>query len=118
MWLYCKSGFFSGVLHNEKKNTIHVRARFEGDLERLCEKHGVKPEIQVTPENDYRWRMDFPKATWARIVKEEAEDIDYGNFKNAVHDGTERDRAYMDTWSAMVDAQERRVRRGTTHKTR
>ena len=116
MWLYCKSGFFSGVKHAEKRDTIHVRARFEGDLERLCETHGVKPKILETPDHDYRWRMDFPKATWARIVKEEAEAIDYGNFKNAVHDGTERDVAYMDTWCAMRMAQETGVKRPRTRR--
>ena len=115
MWLYCKSGFFSGVRHAEKPNTIHVRARFKGDLERLCRAHGLRPKVAVTPKNDYRWRMDFPIAEWARIVMEEAESIDYENFKNAVHDGTERDEAYMNVWMAMLVAQERgnggRVRR-------
>ncbi len=27
-------------------------------------------------------------------------------FKNGVHDGTKRDRAYMDVWTAMRGAQE------------
>ena len=112
MWIYCKSGFFSAVEHFEKPGVIHVRARFEGDLERLCEKHGITPCVSATPHNDYKWRMDFPKAEWARIVKEEAEAIDYANFKNAVHDGTVRDIAYMETWAAMRDAQENAARRG------
>ncbi len=108
MWLYCKSGFFSAVKHAEKESTIHVRARFKGDLQRLCKAHGIKSKVKTTPQNDYAYRMDFTHEDWARIVREEAEAIDYGNFKNAVHDGTERDRAYMDTWCAMRDAQEGR----------
>ena len=47
MWLYCKSGFFSAVRHTEKKETVHVRARFEDDLERLCTAHGVKPDVKT-----------------------------------------------------------------------
>lgn len=101
MWLFCKSGFFSAVQHFENANVIHVRARFEGDLERLCETHGVKPDVSVTPGNDYRYRMNFPRKMWAEIVAKEAECIDYSNFKNAVHDGTSRDSAYMGCWSAM-----------------
>lgn len=106
MWIYCKSGFFSAVEHAEKENTIHVRSRFEGDLERLCDAHGVEAKVLVTPYNDYKWRMDFDRDVWSRIIAEEAEAIDYTNFKNAVHDGTERDSAYMDVWCVMKGAQE------------
>ena len=118
MWLYCKSVFFSGVRYVEKPDTIHVRARFEGDLERLCKAHGVRPDVVVTPKNDYRWRMDLHVAEWAWIVKEETEGIDYTNFKDAVHDGTERDDAYLNAWTAMREAQERGGRRGASHKVR
>lgn len=106
MWVYCKSGFFSAVRHATRKNTVHVRARFEGDLERLCEEHGVKSKVEYTPNNDYKWRMDFSAARWANIMKKESEGIDYLNFKNAVHDGTERDSAYMNVWGVMRAAQE------------
>lgn len=106
MWLFVKNGFFSAVRHNSKPDTIHVRARFRGDLERLCRAHGVEPSVHATPTGDYRWRMDFPRAEWARIAAEEAEAIDYGNFKDAAHDGTVRDDAYMEVWSDLRDAQD------------
>lgn len=86
-------------------NLIHVRARFEGDLERLCERFNIEPAILETPSNDYRWRMNFTREQWSDIMAEEAKDIDYCNFKNAVHDGTGRDRAYMDVWGIMSRAQ-------------
>lgn len=57
MWLYCKSGFFSAVRHTDNENTIHVRARFKGDLERLCKVHGVTPKVATTPRNDYKCRI-------------------------------------------------------------
>ena len=43
MWLFCKSGFFSAVRHATVPQTIHLRARFAGDLERLCARHGIDP---------------------------------------------------------------------------
>ena len=110
MWLYCKSGFFSAVEHFDRADTVHVRARFRGDLERLCRAHGLKAAVTETPDGDYRYRMDFPKGDWARIASEEAAGIDYCNFKDAVHDGTERDAAYLGAWSAMRRGQERSVR--------
>ena len=63
MWLFCKSGFFSAVRHWDDPGTIHLRARFRGDLERLCAAHGLDARaIAETPEGDYRFRMDLPRA--------------------------------------------------------
>jgi hypothetical protein len=47
-----------------------------------------------------------PRAEWARIAAEEAASIDYDNFKDAVHDGTVRDDAYMEVWSDLRGAQD------------
>ncbi len=105
MWVFTKNGFFSAVEHFEKPNTVHVRARFEGDLERLCKAHNIEPQIDYTPNNDYAYRMDFDKSQWAQIIAQECEEIDYHNFKNEVHDGTARDRAYMECWYALNKAQ-------------
>lgn len=106
MWLFCKSGFFSAVRHWDDPDTIHLRARFRGDLERLCAAHGLDARaISETPEGDYRFRMDLPRADWARVAEEEAQAIDYANFKAAVHDGTARDDAYLAAWAALRHAQ-------------
>ena len=105
MWLFSKNGFFSAVQHFKNADVIHVRARFKGDLEKLCEAYDVAPKVSHTPENDYPYRMDFNRALWVKIVMSEAEAIDYHNFKNSVHDGTVRDRAYMDVWAALRRAQ-------------
>jgi hypothetical protein len=106
MWLFTKQGFFSAVQNFNDSNLIHVRARFKGDLERLCATYGVEPQVVNLPNTDYPFRMDFERGKWAEIVKSEAESIDYSNFKNAVHDGTRRDEAYMDVWSAMQEYQD------------
>ncbi len=108
MWIFAKSGFFSAVEHFDDSNLIHVRARFRGDLERLCAAHNVASNVAETPSNDYPFRMDFERSVWREIVADEAAGIDYSNFKSAVHDGTTRDRAYMDVWAALRRAEEPR----------
>lgn len=106
MWVYTKNGFFSAVAHRDRPGYMLVRARFAGDLERLCAAHGVEAEVRETPKADYRFRAEVPVAEWARMVAEEAEAVDYHNFKAAAHDGTARDEAYMGCWSAMRRGQE------------
>ena len=101
MWLFMKSGFFSAVQNYNDSNLIHVRARFKGDLERLCKTYGVEPKVVETPDGDYPLRMDFDRKKWGEIVKAEAEAIDYTKFKPAVHDGTVRDDAYFAVFDAM-----------------
>ena len=108
MWLFCKSGFFSAVAHLDKPGTILLRARFRGDLERLCAAHDLDTAtIAETPEADYRFRMELPKADWARVAAEEAAAIDYPNFTAATHDGTARDAAYLGAWCALRAGQGR-----------
>ena len=92
--------------HNAKPNTILLRARVEGDLERLAEAHQIDLRIEHTPEADYAFRAELSAAEWTRAVMEESDAIDYGNFKNAVHDGTARDDAYLDVWSVMCGLQD------------
>ena len=106
MWLFCKHGFFSAVRHNFKPDTILLRARVGGDLERLAAAHKVALDIKVTPDADYAYRTELPLKTWAAIARREAADIDYGNFKSAVHDGTARDDAYMYVWTLMCALQD------------
>ena len=102
MWLFTKHGFFSAVQNHNDSNLIHVRARFKGDLERLCKTYGIEPKVVETPKGDYPHRMDFKRETWSEILRREALDIDYTNFKNAVHDGTVRDDAYFEAYDALA----------------
>lgn len=97
MWLFSKNGFISCVRDFDDPETIHVRSRFPGDIER------VFPEAQVscTPNFDYKYRARVGRDELRRAMAAAADAIDYCNFKNAVHDGTARDSAYMAVWSAM-----------------
>lgn len=126
MWIFSKHGFFSAVRHNERKNTILLRARVEGDLERLLEHHysvmerngyikppkgkSIKdaiPDVERTPDADYLFRCEIPHDLFCLMLMEEASEITYGNFKDSVHDGTPRDQAYCEVWSVMSDLQDR-----------
>ena len=106
MWIFTKHGFFSAVENYNDSNLIHVRARFDGDLERLCKDYGVEPNVVRTPDGDYPLRMDFDRKKWGEILKGEAEAIDYPKFKPAVHDGTIRDRAYLAVFDTMWNLQD------------
>ena len=46
--------------------------------------------------------MDFKREIWSEILRREALDIDYTNFKNTVHDGTVRDDAYFEAYDALA----------------
>lgn len=112
MWIFCKLGFFSAVQHREKPDVLLVRARIKGDLERLIRAiprddllHFGQPKVEITPDADYRYRAEIYKAVFSELLRDTAESIDYDNFKNAAHDGTVRDEAYMDVWRAMWSAQ-------------
>jgi len=113
MWIFCKLGFFSAVQHRDKPDTLLVRGRFEGDLERLLE--SLPPEdralcskIWENTTADYFYRMEMPKRFFAKAVAEIANEINYGNFKDSVHEGygSPRDAAYMGCWAELRHGQE------------
>ena len=113
MWIFCKLGFFSAVQHRDKPDTLLVRGRFCGDLDRLLS--SLSPEdrercspVTETPNADYLYRMEMPKHVFAKAVEEVAEKIDYGNFKDSVHEGysSPRDAAYMGCWAELRHGQE------------
>ena len=113
MWIFCKLGFFSAVQHRDKPDILLVRGRFVGDLERLLdslstEDHELCSPVTETSNADYLYRMEMPKHIFAKAVAEIAEEIDYGNFKDSVHEGysSPRDAAYMGCWAELRHGQE------------
>ena len=112
MWIFCKLGFFSAVQHRDKPDTLLIRGRFSGDLERLlsslsAEDRELCSPATTTPNADYRYRMEIPKCVFAKAIKEIAEEINYDNFKDSVHEGNRspRDLAYMGCWSELRTGQ-------------
>ena len=101
MWIFCKLGFFSAVQHRDKPDTLLVRGRFSGDLDRLL--NSLSPEdrelcspVTETPNAHYLYRMEMPKHVFAKVAAEIAEEIDYNIFRKTVHEGNRspRDLAY------------------------
>jgi len=109
MWLFSKSGFVSVVAHREQKDMLLVRSRFKEDIAAVCERLAVAG-VTVDPfedlHADYRYRVICPKEAFVKAVGGLVNEIDYDNFKSAVHGNRVRDRAYMGCWSAMHAAQE------------
>lgn len=110
MWIFTKDGFFSAVEHREDDRYLMIRARFKEDLEKLISKvsHNsivaIADVIEETPDADYPYRTVLPKMVWSKYVADEANAIDYDNFKGEVLNdeyGTERWDRYHGVWSVM-----------------
>lgn len=115
MWLvHPELGFFS-VVQKPGDTHLTIRARFEGDLERL--RDGPMPDLgrtTVTPSADYRFRAVIGHDEFASGLAKIALLLDYDNFKarSAEVDGHgERYNAYQQVWAALYRAQ-----RGQTNK--
>lgn len=105
MWVFSKSGFVSIVKHRTKYNTMLVRARVYNDLHNFRSLLGAPRDIVEMTDADYRFRMEASATDVCQAMAALARDIDYDNFKSAVHGEPDRDGAYMDVWSAMAGLQ-------------
>lgn len=94
MWLFTVHGFYSAVKCDERrspllKGHVAVRARVKQHLVNLHQflprRWKIKPVIREDKHADYRFRMFLPQRVWASIVRRLAKEIDYSNFKGAVH---------------------------------
>lgn len=97
MWIFLKDSFLSVVAHRDDPDTLLVRARKKGDIKQ------VFPEAteQHTPCADYSYRAAIPRARVAEILAEQANAINYDNFKNQVKNNA-RHEAYFECWAAMT----------------
>lgn len=102
MWIFLNDAFLSIVDKGGDGSTLLVRARREGDIERVF----MKTEVELTPHNDYRFRARIDRETVALAMAEAVRAITYGNFKGSVKEHARHD-AYMEVWSAMHDFQQR-----------
>lgn len=124
MWLMTPRGFYSAVQHNTNRDLLVVRTRDRGDAESLkdwyqtwtedvqdlaaqaeVEAPAVPDAVITTYEHsDYPWRVILPRGAWAAFVAEAVEDLDYGNFKDAVkvNQGYERAAVYTQVWAALL----------------
>jgi hypothetical protein len=96
MWIFLNNAFLSIVDKGGDGNTLLVRARRSGDIERTF----PEAKVERTPGNDYLFRARLGREEVAAAVAEAVKAITYGNFKGSVK---ERDRhdAYMGVWQVM-----------------
>lgn len=126
MWVFTKRGFYSAVAYDPKQDKekgspfkrlaknkfthVLVRARVENDLEGL---RVVVPNVKVVDDGlaDYRYRAVITRRQWKKFLNISTDEIDYySHFKEVMRDndpyqGTERHKAVMSVWSAMIQLQ-------------
>lgn len=105
MWIFLYDSMLSIVqnLDDETGDTLLVRARITGDIEKIF------PDAKVIKGagSDYLFRAVVPRQDVIEAISHEIEGIDYGNFKNAT-DTKMRHDAYLDVWLAMVRYQSKK----------
>ena len=102
MWVLMNNSYFSIVKNKNKKNSLVVRARIKGDIERVFPKANVIEGIGT----DYQYRTFLPKWVVSKAIKKSIENIDYDNFKDSVPltDNTRHD-VYFDVWLTLLTLQ-------------
>ena len=80
-----------------------VRGRIKEDVIGFRDLSGNTDNVSYTPQNDYAYRVVLSKKQVTKAMKATAEKVNYTNFKEAVHDGTRRDSAYMHVWSILLE---------------
>lgn len=126
MWTATAQGFFSAVQHRDDPNLLVVRTRDHADAATLMAwyaawrtdmakithaltrkptpQEGPRPAITTYAWSDYPWRVIMPRSAWGAFLAESVEDLDYGNFKDAVKQtqGADRATVYGKVWQALL----------------
>ena len=100
MWIMLSDCFLSIVDKDCGPDELLVRARRQGDIQR------VFPDAEVIEDNrrDYLFRAVVPRFRVAMAVGLATMKIDYSNFKDSVADH-DLHHAYMQVWLNMVELQ-------------
>jgi hypothetical protein len=100
MWLMFSDCFLSVVSKDCGPAELLVRARREGDIEK------VFPDAKVirNTNSDYLYRAVLPRDVVKQAVATMIDRIDYPNFKDSVEDGSLH-AAYVGVWCAMAGLQ-------------
>jgi hypothetical protein len=100
MWIMFSDCFLSVVSKDCEPTELLVRARREGDIERVFPDAKVRKDVKA----DYLFRAVIPRMEIALRIGERIDDIGYPNFKDSVADDALH-RAYMQVWFAMMALQ-------------
>lgn len=102
MWIFFPHAMLSIVAHRDKPDTLLVRARFKGDIERVFPRALVKR----TPSADYLYRAEVLRREVSEALRDAVGDLHYTNVKGAIPMGdTRRHGAMHDVWQVMFNAQ-------------
>ena len=96
MWLCLNNAFLSIVDKGCAPDELLVRARRDGDIERVF----PAAEVKVTLGHDDRCRARIKRTDVAAAITQRVMNIDYSNFKGSTKDKPLHD-AYMGVWSAI-----------------
>ena len=101
MWVFQNDSFISVVAHREKEDSLLVRSRIAGDIERAVPGAATFEDSEA----DYRYRAVVSRAAFAAALGEAAGAIDYDNFKGSIAPGDrKRSAAYHDVWGVLARA--------------
>ena len=102
MWIMLSDAFLSVVRKDCAPGQLLVRARREGDIQRVFGPHVV---VERDTTADYLFRARIPEEEVAEVMRREVLSISYGNFKDSVRDRALHD-AYLTCWHAMARTQD------------
>lgn len=102
-WICFTDSFLSIVADPVRKDTLAVRARARGDIERVF----PKAKVVCLPNRDYAFRAHLPRKVVADAIAKRVLDTPETNFKGGTPENDRHD-AYVRCWQAMADFQERR----------
>ncbi|RYG47748.1 hypothetical protein EON79_06480 [bacterium] len=104
MWIFQNESFLSVVAHEDEDSLLHVRARVEGDIERVFPEAGV----YETPYGDYRFNANLQRERVAEAMANAVRHIKYETFQESVPDPARR-AVYGEVWDAMAAEEKRRL---------
>lgn len=94
MWLCLSDAFLSIIQPTSDSDTLRVRARREGDIEKVF----PNAKVDRTPGRDYLFRAHVSRQEVADALAAQANQINYSNFKDSVGDHALHD-AFSGFWS-------------------
>ncbi len=103
MWLFTRDGFLSIVEHEDDRNLLLVRSRFNGHIENIF---GRDVDVQKDAGTDYEYRAEIKRERVAKVIGDLVLDIDYGNFKEELHNKYrfKKDRVYLNRIWAVYES--------------
>ncbi len=106
MWIILNNAFVSIVEHRDDPDTLIVRGRFRGDVDRFL---GRRAEGE-TPSADYRFRAEVDRGEVAEAMQRAVAGVRYPNFKDSIA-AKFRKALAMRVWSLFHAAQQERIGR-------